>query len=566
VIQELKISQYALIETVNVKFAPGLNVLSGETGAGKSILIGALGLLLGNKADVEVIRTGAEEAQVTATFGVEISAELKDWLDENQLAVPEDEALLIRRVVRPQRRGGSFVSGQSVTRLQLEGLTSFLVDLHGQHEHQSLFSSDQHRRLLDRFADLDGDLKSFGLDFQELSVAQKRLDDLVLAEATRESDFKIAEQMIAEIEKIKWTDPEEEDSLKKQRVQMEQYGKLNALLTEVEDSLSDRRGSALGQLRTGLSALGSLSLLDERWLAEEQRFAGALLELEDIADGVHRSHRELQFRPEQLEVTQDRLSVLHSIQKKYNVSGWANLQTLLHQAQSRRDELQSLSTEIDSLRRTVDEQEKALIASAIRLSEKRQAAAKRLESGVKTILSDLGMPGSQFSVGFGRRLGESGKPICTPTGIDQLDFLLSANPGEPLRPLRETASGGELSRVMLALKTLLSEADKIPILIFDEIDTGIGGDIGLALGKYLKRLSTSKQVLCITHLASVASFADHHLKVEKVLEEGRSTTNVVALDREQRVRELARMLSGSAVTEASLEHARALVERHAAKG
>ena len=565
-IQELKISQYALIETVNVKFAPGLNVLSGETGAGKSILIGALGLLLGNKADVEVIRTGAEEAQVAATFGVEISAELKDWLDENQLAVPEDEALLIRRVVRPQRRGGSFVSGQSVTRLQLEGLTSFLVDLHGQHEHQSLFSSDQHRRLLDRFADLDGDLKSFGLDFQELSVAQKRLDDLVLAEATRESDFKIAEQMIAEIEKIKWTDPEEEDSLKKQRVQMEQYGKLNALLTEVEDSLSDRRGSALGQLRTGLSALGSLSLLDERWLAEEQRFAGALLELEDIADGVHRSHRELQFRPEQLEVTQDRLSVLHSIQKKYNVSGWANLQTLLHQAQSRRDELQSLSTEIDSLRRTVDEQEKALIASAIRLSEKRQAAAKRLESGVKTILSDLGMPGSQFSVGFGRRLGESGKPICTPTGIDQLDFLLSANPGEPLRPLRETASGGELSRVMLALKTLLSEADKIPILIFDEIDTGIGGDIGLALGKYLKRLSTSKQVLCITHLASVASFADHHLKVEKVLEEGRSTTNVVALDREQRVRELARMLSGSAVTEASLEHARALVERHAAKG
>ncbi|HTH14401.1 MAG TPA: DNA repair protein RecN [Spirochaetia bacterium] len=563
-IQELTITNYALIEKVKVGFAPGLNVLTGETGAGKSILIGALGLLLGSKADAEVIRSGAEEAQVTGVFEAEPSLDATEWLVANDLSWPADEPLILKRTVRPQKRGGCSVSGQPVTRAQLEELTGFLVDLHGQHEHQSLFTADQHRRLLDRYAGLEPDLKVFAGEFQTLSQAKKDLEELVAGEADREAELFRLHQVVQDIEKASPRE-DEEDELKAERSRLEQFGKLSEALGTLESSLTEGRSSAVAQLKTARQALGAVTTVDDRWSSEENRLENALFEVEDIAQTLHRYRLGLSFSPERLEDVNERLAILHGLDKRYG-PGFAAVQKTLADAKERRDRLENFTSEREKAEARVNSLEQALIQSALKLSERRQDAALLLETGVKAALGDLGMRGAVFKIGFQRRIADSGKPVCTPYGLDQIEFLLAANLGESPKLLRETASGGELSRVMLALKTLLSEADKIPILIFDEIDTGIGGEIGLALGKYLKRLSRTKQVLCITHLASIASFADHHLRVEKSTEGGRTTTGVSVVEGEERVREVARMLSGNTVSEASLQHAKELIGRHGVQG
>jgi len=560
VIQELTISNYALMEKVRVGFAPGLNVLTGETGAGKSILVGALGLLLGNRAEADVIRTGAEEAQVSGVFDWDPSEEALGWCEANGVAWPADEPLVLRRTIRSQKRGICSVGGQPVTRTQLEELTGYLVDLHGQHEHQSLFTADQHRRLLDRYADLDADLRAFGVQFQELTQAKKEWEDLILSESERDQELFRLNQIVHDIERANPQEQEEEE-LKAERSRLEQFGKLGGALSQLEDALTGGRSSALTQLQSARQALALVVAVDDQWTGEETRLENALLEVEDIAQTLHRYRLGLSFSPERLEEVNERLAVLHSLEKRYG-PGLSGILDTLAQAKARLAVLENVASERQSAEARVNLLEQHLIKAAVKLSERRQEAAKRLEAGVKEALADLGMRGAIFTIGFQRRLGESGKPVCTPFGLDQIEFLLAANVGESPKLLRETASGGELSRVMLALKSILSEVDKIPILIFDEIDTGIGGEIGFALGKYLKRLSKTKQVLCITHLASIASFADRHLRVEKTSEGGRTSTGVVVIEGSERVREVARMLSGTAVTETSLQHAQELIGRH----
>jgi DNA repair protein RecN (Recombination protein N) len=564
VIQELTITNYALIEKVTVAFAPGFNVLTGETGAGKSILIGALGLLLGNRAEAEVIRAGTDEAQVSGVFACDPSEEALEWLESNDLAWPTDEPLLLKRSVRPQRRGVCSVGGHPVTRAQLEELTGFLVDLHGQHEHQSLFTADQHRRLLDRYAGLEAELKVFAGEFQTLSQAKKDFEELVAGEADREQELFRLTQVVQDIGRANPQD-DEEDELKAERARLEQFGKLSEALTHLEEALTDGRSSAVSQLKTARQALATVVTVDDKWTGEETRLENALLEVEDIAQTLHRYRLGLSFSPERLEDVNERLAVLHGLDKRYG-PGLEAIRATLEQAKRRLSLLENFTSERDKAEARVNALEQQLIQSALKLSERRQEAAKRLEAGVKAALADLGMRGAVFKIGFQRKLAESGKPVCSPYGLDQIEFLLAANVGEAPKLLRETASGGELSRVMLALKSILSEADKIPILIFDEIDTGIGGEIGLALGKYLKRLSRTKQVLCITHLASIASFADHHLRVEKSTEAGRTTTGVAVVTGDERVKEVARMLSGAAVTETSLQHAQELIGRHGVQG
>ncbi len=559
-IEELTVMNYALIEKLRVSFAPGLNVLTGETGAGKSILIGALGLLLGNKAETEVIRTGADEAQVAGVFSAEPSEEAREWLQANDVAWPDDEPLVLRRSVRPQKRGVCSVGGQPVTRVQLEELTGFLVDLHGQHEHQSLFTAEQHRRLLDRYAGLEAELKAFSAEFQVLSQAKKQYDDLVAAEEGREAELFRLAQVIQDIERADPRDGEE-DELKGERARLEQFEKLGGALDQLEQALTEGRSSAVAQLKAARLALTTVASVDDRWSADETRLENAIIEVEDIAETLHRYRLGLSYSPERLEAVHERLVVIHAVDKKYG-PGVEAVRRTLEEAKARRATLENLTSEREKALAQVDELEQNLIQSALKLSERRQAAAKTLESGVMAALAELGMRSAVFRIAFQRRYGESGKPICTPSGLDQIEFLLGANAGEPPKLLRETASGGELSRVMLALKSILSEADKIPILIFDEIDTGIGGEIGLALGKYLKALSRSKQVLCITHLASIASFADHHLRVEKREAAGRTTTEVSVVQGEERIREVARMLSGHSVTETSLQHAQELIGRY----
>lgn len=561
-IEELSIQNYALIEKARVEFAPGLNILTGETGAGKSILIGALGLLLGSKADAEVIRSGAEEASVSAV--IEAGGEDLDlWMEASGLAA-EDGKLLLRRVIRPQKRGGCYVGSSPVTRSQLEELTSYLVDLHGQHEHQSLFSTDHHRRLLDRFLGIDGPLKVFAGEFTKLTQMNKDLLSLTQDEAGREEEIFRLKQMIGEIIKAGIQEGEEAE-LKAEKRRLDQHEKLYGELEALQSVMGSGRPSALQQLKHAKSHLQAVAAIDEQWEEALQRLENAYWELDDIAQNLHTYTLRLNFSPDRLEDVNGRLGLLHSLEKRYGPT-LSDVLSKAEEAKERLAVLENYSSVREKAEKAAAEQEQKVIRLAMDLSEKRQAGAKELQVQILGALADLGMARAQFQISFQRRIGDTGKPICSATGLDLVEFLMSANPGEPLKPLKDIASGGELSRVTLALKTILSDADNVPILIFDEIDTGIGGEMGQALGKYLKRLSKRKQVLCITHLASIASFADHHLKIEKKTEGQRTLTMVNPVSGEARVQEIARMLSGNAMSDSGLQHARELVNQNALGG
>ena len=331
-IQHLTITNFALIDKVRVEFSPGLNVLTGETGAGKSILIGALGLVLGSKVESEVIRTGTEEASVTASLDAPRTEELLSWLEENGLTWPNDEALVLQRAIRHQKRSVSLASGQAVSRAQLEQLTGFLVDLHGQHEHQSLFSPDRHRKLLDQYAGLQSDLLEFGVRFQALSQAKKDWESLVSSETEREQDMFRLTQIVTEIEKV-GTRPGEEDELKAERQRLDQHGKLTDSLLQLEQSLSDGRHGAISQVRFARQALGTIATIDERWGPEEQRLENALIEIEDICDTLHRYRLGLSFQPERLEEVNDRLAQVHAVDRKFG-PGWESLHQTLSESRA----------------------------------------------------------------------------------------------------------------------------------------------------------------------------------------------------------------------------------------
>jgi DNA repair protein RecN (Recombination protein N) len=555
VLEELVIQNYALIEKASVRFQPGFNVLTGETGAGKSILIGALGLLLGSKADSDVIRAGCEEALATGVFSIAMNSELESWFVESGLPLPED-SLVVRRSLRPQKRGSCHLGGTPVTRAQLEDLTSYLVDLHGQHEHQSLFSSEHQRRLLDRFAALDPDLENFAASFQELSRRKKNLESLAQLLASREAETERLKALVSEVRKV---DPkrDEEDELKAEKLRLDQHERLWEALNTFVDSFENDRTSILPSLRQVKPALSQVTEIAPELATFLGRFDAAYYELEDLVESLAAYKRQLQFSPERLEFINERLSLLHGLEKRWG-PGIEGVLANLEQAESQLKTLEGGSENLERLEVELAEQEQLVIQKALLLSEKRAQASRDLEKKILLALGELGMAKARFQIVLSRKIGDSGNPICSVTGLDQVEFMWAANLGENLAPLRDTASGGELSRLMLALKTILSDADKIPILIFDEIDTGIGGEIGQALGRYLKRLSQRKQVLCITHLASIAAWADHHLRVEKSVDSGRTTTRVEPVFEEERILEIARMLSGG-TSPAGIEHAKELI-------
>ena len=552
---ELNVQNYALIDKLQVPFKPGLNILTGETGAGKSILIGALGLLLGSRAEAEVIRSGAEEALVSGLIDVSPSTELAEWLRDNDLSL-DDGPLILRRILRPQKRGAIYVGSSPVTRAQLEELTGFLFDLHGQHEHQSLFSTEQQRKLLDRFGQLETELQAFAIDFQELSRRKKEWEEFQSARAARDDEIAKCQHTIQEIRKAN-PQPDEEETLKVEKARLDQHERLHGALSEVLAAVAEDRAAVLTALRRVMPSFETVAAIDPGWEEGLKRFETVFYELEDLGESLSSYRRGLLFDPNRLEEINDRLAILHGLDKRYG-PGLEKVLEAASQAEARLALWDDADSSAEKLANLAAEQERLVIQKAVALSERRQTAAKALEVQVVEALADLGMPKARFQIALTRKLGESGKPLCSIWGLDSVDFLWAANWGEPLKPLRETASGGELSRVMLALKSILSDADQIPILIFDEIDTGIGGEIGQSLGRYLKRLSRRKQVLCVTHLASIAAYADHHLKIEKQVSGERTVTQVQVISGEGRVQEIARMLSGGG-SSAGLEHARELI-------
>lgn len=561
-LEELDIKNFALIDSAHVEFKRGFTVLSGETGAGKSILIGSLAFLLGGKASAEQIRTGMESAQVSGSFSIS-SKEAFDWLEEHGIE-SDDERVLLRRMIRNNGKSSAWICGVPVTRADLASFAEFLVDIHGQHEQQSLMKVSDHRRYLDIYADVVDEVNSFTVLYNKLVEKRRVLDSLNSNEAERAQKIDMLSFAVNEITEAKLK-PNEDDELEAEESKLSSFEKLFSDIEEITSIFEgDDNGSGIISLFKKINGTVSRSVeLDRNLESLENRLQSSFYEVDDIAAEFRRYKNSLVFDPERLVQVQERLDLIYKLKKKYagGINGTvADINSYLEKAQSQLEELTGSGADKTVLEREISELEKKVYTAAKILSDKRKKASEKMSIAVEEILAKLGMKETRFRVNLTEKEGNGIEQKCGPHGMDNIEFLISANPGSPLLPLAKIASGGELSRVMLALKTILSGADLAGTLVFDEIDTGIGGEVAVAVGEHMKKLSGGKQILCITHLASIAVYADNQIKIKKGVEGNTTATSVFPITGEDRVREVARMLSGDSVSQASLEHAATMLK------
>ena len=571
-LEELTVRDFALIERLSVSFTDGLTLLTGETGAGKSLLVGAIGFLLGAKADTGVIRTGAEESLVTGVLDVSHNETAQSWLSARGLE-PEEGKVLVRRAIKQNGRGSVYIQNQSALRSDLAQFTSLLVDLHGQHEQQSLLSPDNHRKLLDGYAHLEGEVASFGAAFSELAAERRSYESALASEAERGREIEFLRFAVDEIAKAKLR-PNEEEELVAEELLLSQHEKLFAAVDSAHEALSggfaasaEEGSGALASLRHLRTGLETAAAIDPALSDFARRSDDAFYELEDVADSLRQYIGSLSFKPERLEEVESRLADIRKLKKKYG----ATIEEILARLDEDRGRLSRLETweeDKGEIEARIAKMEANVLAQALIISEKRKAAATGLQSKIEAIVRTLGMPSAKFFVCVGRKDADETKPdlgtrpVVGPYGIDEVEFLIAPNPGEAAKPLARIASGGELSRVALAAKTVLASSDSVDCLIFDEVDAGIGGEVAVAVGEHLKGLGKTKQVLCITHLASIAVRADNHYRVEKEISGGRTTTRLSRMEGRHRAEEIARMLAGDPHEEASLAHATELLKKY----
>lgn len=565
-LEDLSIKDFAIIESEHIEFSNGFTVLSGETGAGKSILIGAMSFLLGGKADVNQIRSGAHEAQVSGTFYLDSKENQNpalEWLNDHGIET-ENNRILLRRYIRDNGRAGAWIGSTPVNRTDLAEFSSFLVDIHGQHEHQSLMRVPEHRKFLDARAGILPEVSAFTALYMELVEKRRLLAQLDSSDADRARKIDMYNFAVKEIEDAKLK-PEEDIQLEEEENRLSSYEKLFAGVDSIRNMLDGGDESVVSLLKKIRRESQNISILDKTLSSLDTRIESAFYELNDISEEFASYANKLVYDPSHLQEVQDRLSLIYSLKKKYASSQSAPLKEIFdyyENAQKSLEQLGAGSENREELMKSVSELEKKVYLAGKNLSEKRRATGDKLASEVEALLKNLGMNGTRFAVSIAAKPGDQIEQKCGPYGFDNIEFLISANPGSPLLPLAKIASGGEISRVMLALKTIFAQNDPVQTLVFDEIDTGIGGEVAVAVGSHMKALAKNRQIFCITHLASIAVYADNQIKIEKGVAEGKTVSNVHPIQGEERVSEIARMLSGDADSAASIEHARAMLEKY----
>ena len=567
-LEDVNIRDFALIESVSLDFHKGFTVLSGETGAGKSILIGALSFLLGGKGGTEVIRTGASEALVSGTFLIEDRCtDAFLWLQEHGIEL-EDNRVLLRRFIKDTGRSGAFIQNTPVTKNELVEFSSFLIDIHGQHEHQSLMKVSEHRKFLDTYAGINAEVLEFTKLYSELVNTRKKIEEINLLGEEKNRKIELLSFAISEIldAKIK---PNEDEDLAVEEKKLSQF---EQIFSDVENILEILIGtdsenfSIISALKKVQSILSVTANADSSLSNLANRLENTFYELSDITDEIKTYKHSLFFDPERLEYVQERSALLFKLKKKYATTVQSSISEVVNyadQCQKELDVITNAQENFGELLKNVEILEKKVISVATNLSEKRRLASEKMSKEIESILSALGMKDAKFVVSITSKPENEGGLTrkCGPYGFDDIEFLISANLGSPVKPLAKIASGGELSRVMLALKTVLSELNTVPTLIFDEIDTGIGGEISIAVGSHLKELSKFSQIFCITHMASIAAYADNQIKISKSSETNITKTKVHAVEGQERVEEIARMLAGDSISNASLEHASQLLSK-----
>lgn len=565
-LEDLSIKDFAIIESEHIEFSNGFTVLSGETGAGKSILIGAMSFLLGGKADVNQIRSGAHEAQVSGTFYLDSKENQNpalEWLNDHGIET-ENNRILLRRYIRDNGRAGAWIGSTPVNRTDLAEFSSFLVDIHGQHEHQSLMRVPEHRKFLDARAGILPEVSAFTALYMELVEKRRLLAQLDSSDADRARKIDMYNFAVKEIEDAKLK-PEEDIQLEEEENRLSSYEKLFAGVDSIRNMLDGGDESVVSLLKKIRRESQNISILDKTLSSLDTRIESAFYELNDISEEFGSYANKLVYDPSHLQEVQDRLSLIYTLKKKYASSQSAPLKEVFdyyENAQKSLEQLGAGSENREELMKSVSELEKKVYLAGKNLSERRRATGDKLASEVEALLKNLGMNGTRFAVSITAKPGDQIEQKCGPYGFDNIEFLISANPGSPLLPLAKIASGGEISRVMLALKTIFAQNDPVQTLVFDEIDTGIGGEVAVAVGSHMKALAKNRQIFCITHLASIAVYADNQIKIEKGVAEGKTVSNVHPIQGEERVSEIARMLSGDADSAASIEHARAMLEKY----
>jgi DNA repair protein RecN (Recombination protein N) len=544
-LRSLAIRDFVIVDRLELEFSPGFTVLTGETGAGKSILIDALAMVLGERADAIVVRGGAERAEIGAEFDVDARPDIARWLGDNDLTGDEG-ALLMRRMIESSGRSRGFVNGHAATLAQMRDLGERLVDIHGQHQHQSLGRAAAQRDLLDAY----GDLTDAAGKVAELHGVWQRHRESRIAFETNAAAFAAErerlEWQVRELEGLKFS-ADEWPELTAEHSRLAHAASLIEAAQLAIDALSEGDRSSLAQLNAVLSRLNGLLEYDARLKEILDLLEPARVQLQEAAYALRHYGERLDLDPQRLRAVEGRLDAVHTAARKYRVSP-AELPAKLEAARARLQELGE-GGNAEALGKLEEEAHAAAMAEARRLSAERKKAAKKLSGEVTAAMQELAMTGGQFEVGL------RAAPELTAYGLEHVEFLVSAHKGMALQPLAKVASGGELSRLSLAVQTVASRVAQVPTLIFDEVDAGIGGRVAEIVGRMLRQLGRKHQVMCITHLPQVAAAADQQWQVTKTTANGKVLSRVMVLDRSQRVEEIARMLGGVKITETTRKHA-----------
>ena len=559
-LSELRIVNFALIEQLNLQFQSGFTVLTGETGAGKSLLIDAIALLVGGRASTDQIRSGEEEAQLEASFHLPDTHPLIRRLRAQDLIGPHGSELILRRVLSRSGRHRVYVNGNLCPLRVLEELGGTLIDIHGQHEQQSLLASAKQVDALDAFGrlyELRGRYEQAYQGWRDLRAQLAELQSEVVDRARIEDMLRFQSQEIEQACLL----PDEEEQLRNERQRLVHAHRLRELAHEVHGELQEDEQAVLTRLGRIGRALAELAQTDPAMGDCEQAATESAIQLKDLAGRLRDYAQQLEADPDRQALIEDRLELIQRLKKKYGGS----IESVLALGRRVQEELQLLDSREErtaELAARLEEEARRLRTLAQQLSKKRMDAAKRMTTLVGVELAAVKMEQAVFQITVSSDESEEG---LGPVGRDRVEFLLSSNPGEPPRPLGRVASGGELSRIMLALKTVLAEMDQVPVLVFDEVDTGVGGAVAAAMGTRLRKLGSFHQVFCITHLPQVASQAEHHLLVEKGQESQRTSTSVRVLTGMGQEEEIARMLGGLTITKKVRETAAELIAGAKAK-
>ena len=564
-LKSLLVKDYALIGHINVEFGRGLNIITGETGAGKSILIDAMSLLLGERASTEVVRKGAQKSIVEGIFEVEGNKKVKKILEENEIDVlPE---LIMRREISLKGNNRCFLNDTPVTLNIIKDIGDLLVDLHGQHEHQSLLRTETHIEFLDEFSGIEDPLKDYKGKFSQLTEASRKLNELRQKENLLEEKKDIYQFQIKEIDAVSPLE-NEEGKINEELNILENSEKLSELTNSIYDSLYESENSVHDILGKIESDIKELEKIDKSFSEIRSECESAVSLINDISQFVRNYKAKIDIDPEHLEELRNRLGAITMLKKKYGGSVKAIIEHRkkigeeYELAENYSERIERLESEIKKLRESCG-------TYAETLSKKRKEKSKKVQKEIQEALTYLGIENSAFKVEINQRAADkndkdflivNGKSFkYNSLGYDEVEFFISTNPGEDPKALAKIASGGEISRVMLALKSILAKTDKLPLLIFDEIDTGVSGRIAQKVGQALRDLASFHQIISITHLPQIAGLADQHFAVEKTLNDNRVVSSIKKLSKDERIKEVAKLMSGEKITEASLKGAKELM-------